>query len=518
MIDKDKTYIGIVEDNDDPKRLGRCRIRVFDVFDEVPTEDIPWASPWKDLNGNQFNLPERGKILTVIFDSGNIYKPEYICSDHYNINLENKIKKLSNSGYLSMKSLIFDHKTQIFSNDDEGLIIDYMFNNINLTKDTIDVSLKDNFGKINIGDKSADQESILGTNFLGWFDDFVDNLLGSKGGPYLGNMGSPVVASPSLISSLLQYKALKQSKFLSKNVYLNSNYQINTVRQNKDDRENSSQLGDSWRSTKVENEFTFLESNVPYNPEYGTGEEVPTVNDSSSLTSDGSGTDQSFTDESSIVGEVSPDINNIIKSMKSKNYVVNEEVDQVNIVGIRTQYIGDVYSNVFKDNIWVIWKNISGNWEGKKYPASTIPGLYKGNPNKGGIKMKKYKQEKKMGLSVLVPAQYINAYVLTEASEPPNKITSKASPYLRQSSEVKVFRDEHWDDDRIFHDKTVTGLFGIHIHRGFPGGSLVNSWSEGCQVFSKKSDYTGFISILRNHIKKYGNKFNYTLMSSADIT
>ncbi len=77
FVDKSRTYIGIVEDNQDPKKLGRCRVRVIDIFDDIPADDIPWASPWKDLNGNGFNVPEKGKVLTVIFDSGNIYKPEY---------------------------------------------------------------------------------------------------------------------------------------------------------------------------------------------------------------------------------------------------------------------------------------------------------------------------------------------------------------------------------------------------------------------------------------------------------
>ena len=74
-VDKSKTYVGLVEENIDPKKLGRCRVRVIDIFDEIPVDDIPWASPWKDLNGNSFNVPEKGKVVTVVFDSGNIYKP-----------------------------------------------------------------------------------------------------------------------------------------------------------------------------------------------------------------------------------------------------------------------------------------------------------------------------------------------------------------------------------------------------------------------------------------------------------
>ena len=73
-VEANKTYIGTVEDNNDPKKLGRVRVRVMDIFDNIPVEDITWASPWKDLNGNGVNIPEKGKVVTVIFDNGNIYK------------------------------------------------------------------------------------------------------------------------------------------------------------------------------------------------------------------------------------------------------------------------------------------------------------------------------------------------------------------------------------------------------------------------------------------------------------
>ena len=139
-IQSGKTYIGIIVENNDPRKLGRCRIRVIDVFDDIPLEDIPWATPWKDLNGNSFNLPEKGKVVTVIFDSGNIYKPEFIYSEHYNINLESKLSKLSEGDYKSMKSVIFDHKTQIYVNDSEGLKIDHKFNNLNIKEKTINLT------------------------------------------------------------------------------------------------------------------------------------------------------------------------------------------------------------------------------------------------------------------------------------------------------------------------------------------------------------------------------------------
>lgn len=277
-VDSSKTYIGIVEENNDPRKIGRCRIRVIDIFDDIPIDDIPWASPWKDLNGNSFNVPEKGKILTVVFDSGNIYKPEYLYADHYNINLEKKINSLSGSSYTSMKSIIFDHKTQIYSNDDEGLLIDYKYHNINI-KDNIDINLKDNYSKISLGDSKADQQAILGTNFMNWFDDFVTNLMGSEGGPYFGNSGAPVVPNPQFVAILEKYRSLRDPYFLSNNVYITSNYKISTVSDNMKNRQNSPVLGDNYKSTISENTQSNIDGSGDFTPQIDSNNDANISND-----------------------------------------------------------------------------------------------------------------------------------------------------------------------------------------------------------------------------------------------
>lgn len=50
MITKDVsdfvTFLGIIEDLDDPLQQGRCRIRVFNHHDQsIPTSDLDWAKP-----------------------------------------------------------------------------------------------------------------------------------------------------------------------------------------------------------------------------------------------------------------------------------------------------------------------------------------------------------------------------------------------------------------------------------------------------------------------------------------
>ena len=42
-------WIGVVENRQDPEKLGRCKVRIFgyhtDDLSILPTKDLPWASP-----------------------------------------------------------------------------------------------------------------------------------------------------------------------------------------------------------------------------------------------------------------------------------------------------------------------------------------------------------------------------------------------------------------------------------------------------------------------------------------
>ena len=79
-----KTYIGIVEDVKDPKKLGRCKIRVFSLFDDLKTEDLPWAKPssnstffGKAGKAGAISIPKNGAMVKVQFDQGDIYSPMF---------------------------------------------------------------------------------------------------------------------------------------------------------------------------------------------------------------------------------------------------------------------------------------------------------------------------------------------------------------------------------------------------------------------------------------------------------
>ena len=367
-VDPKKTYVGVVENNEDPKKIGRCQIRVMDVFDNLKLEDIPWASPWKDLNGNQFNIPDKGKVVTVVFENGNTNNPEYISSDHYNVNLEQKLQQLSKDDYTSMKSLMYDHKTQIYVNDSEGLKIDHKFNNVNIKEKSINVNLKDNFGKVNLGSQNATQRAILGDNFTNWFDTFLNILMGAQGGSFLGNLAAPVVATPALMSHIQLYFQLKDPKLLSKNVYIVDNDSV--TKQERTDKVTEGQKGDTWASTVDDNKLTTKEE-VKFTP----------VDGASSTTFDKPPVDAdkplAAVDLAPKKADSHPDVDVLLELLKMKKYKIYDKPYELNIVSVRNQCLaeGDKYTDEFVDKLYALYKDDKDNWQVKQYAFSTLPGV-----------------------------------------------------------------------------------------------------------------------------------------------
>ena len=528
QVEGNKTYIGVVEDNNDPKKLGRVRIRVLDVFDNISVDDIPWATPWKDLNGNMANIPEKGKVLTVVFDQGNIYKPEFIFAEHFNINLEKKLKTLEGKDYISMKSVLFDHKTQFFVNDKDGVILDYKITQINLRDGGIDMNLKDNMGTINIGSGNANQQAILGTNFLNWFDEFVDNLLN---GPYLGNLMAPVVANSSFIDVLVKYKALKDPKFLSKNVNLNDNgYIDSSIIPTQDSRITDGQIGDTWKSTVKKNELATKDP-INFTPKSATpidGNLTTAAGDTKNgdaakaqpLTEPGSPGGPPITSDNipPASKEVNADAATILKALTKKGYVTYSRPWEMNIVGVRYQYPGESYSNQFKDRLYLVYKNDDGATKCVWYPITTIPGKYgsKSESMSDGKYVTLHKDLQKMkdrgGMGIMKPAQYVDSWVIGE------HIGEKA---LRPQKQ-KFYRDKGAGSDKITYSIEGEGYAGMLIHKAFSRAQGKNTygvynWSEGCQTIPDPAHLDQFFSLLEKHKAKYGNKFTYTLITSKDV-
>lgn len=223
---KDKIFVGLVEDNVDPRRLGRVKVRVQSLYDDLTVDQLPWSNPFfTSGSGKKFDIPAVGKIVTVIFVNDILYDPYYINSDHFNINLQEKLQTYSDDEYKNFVALLFDHKTQIYS-DDTNLTIDYKLNKMTIDNESINHELKDNNQKLNLGDSAADQQSMLGNHWIEWFSEFVEALL--KPTSLVGNLGVPIV-KPEIDTLLTKYNTIKET-FLSRNVYVVDNNEVNKLK------------------------------------------------------------------------------------------------------------------------------------------------------------------------------------------------------------------------------------------------------------------------------------------------
>ena len=67
---------GVVEDNEDPMYLGRCRVRILGFHEAadistVPIEHLPWAHPIFPINGREsYKIPSKGDWVLGFFRDG----------------------------------------------------------------------------------------------------------------------------------------------------------------------------------------------------------------------------------------------------------------------------------------------------------------------------------------------------------------------------------------------------------------------------------------------------------------
>ena len=221
----DKIFVGVVESNVDPYRLGRIKVRVQTIYDTIPLEDIPYATPFKSTDGKSFNVPAVGKVVSVVFDNGNIYMPVYHYAENYNKNLQNKLDSLSDDDYPDFVAFSFDHKIQNYI-DSKGYRLDYYYNQLHIDEESVNIRLKDNTSMLNLGSSDSNQEAVLGTNFFKWFDKFMNKLLIPTS--MIDSMGSAIV-KPEIDFLIQEYITLRPT-MASMHVKLPENNSIEKVK------------------------------------------------------------------------------------------------------------------------------------------------------------------------------------------------------------------------------------------------------------------------------------------------
>jgi hypothetical protein len=134
-------WLGEVVDIEDPQKIGRIKVKVFGKFDLLTPEDIPWAYPannvtaGSDSGGGFFSVPKLGSIVSVKFDNGNLYHPEY----YYVQKLSNEAKAEIENSYENAHIIVYDTITEgflkIFFTEEKGLMFDYQESQINIKND-----------------------------------------------------------------------------------------------------------------------------------------------------------------------------------------------------------------------------------------------------------------------------------------------------------------------------------------------------------------------------------------------
>lgn len=226
-----KDLLGLVVDNNDPEKLGRCRIRVFGVFDAkdssnnffIPDDKLPWAIPntlqkTSTPTGNtSFTPPKVGSIICVDFIENDIYSVRYYASPY----LANELIDYVGEDYPNFSSLIYNLTEngvfKIVWTQSKGLSIEMESSFINIESDgkiVITTSNEDkveidNEGKISIEakndviinaskniklGKNAAQALIKGDIFREFFNKHTHSTP-------MGPSGPPIVPAPESVLS-----------------------------------------------------------------------------------------------------------------------------------------------------------------------------------------------------------------------------------------------------------------------------------------------------------------------------
>ena len=149
-----KIYLGIIEDINDPEKNGRARIRVYGVFDDIPTEDLPWADQTQKGTifgqgggSGSISVPKVGALVKVEFSEGDIMNPMYYEIQELEQSLKAELgKEPFEDNYKNFHALLFDGdvKLKVFYTKEKGLTLMLDSSRVNIASDnSITIEHKD---------------------------------------------------------------------------------------------------------------------------------------------------------------------------------------------------------------------------------------------------------------------------------------------------------------------------------------------------------------------------------------
>lgn len=176
----------------------------------------------------------------------------------------------------------------------------------------------------------------------------------------------------------------------------------------------------------------------------------------------------------------------LFEILRAKGFQIYED-GRLNIIAQRRT---PFRLNEFADRLTVAFK-VDQKWTSFEFPITTLPGEHY---------LRKLLNPR--GTAILAPGQYVNAYALG---------LHKGKPALVQVAPVTVYRDGNRDQNFDLVNPE-SGMFGINIHRAGKFSNFVNSWSAGCQVFRRESDFEFFLDLCRGSRDPW--RFTYTLIET----
>jgi len=155
-------WLGEVEDNNDPLFTGRCKVRVYGVFDGteddtkdgspfvIGTQDLPWCYPagsnifgsGDSQGGGSLSVPKVGSKVKVRFNGGNLYAPEYFAVQDVNLDMAADLQ----DSYPDSHVLLYDkdQELKVLYKTNLGIQIFYQGSNVTINPDaSITIQHKD---------------------------------------------------------------------------------------------------------------------------------------------------------------------------------------------------------------------------------------------------------------------------------------------------------------------------------------------------------------------------------------
>jgi len=213
-MSSEKTYLGKIVDNRDPLYQGRARINVFGFFDDIPTEDLPWAEQISGLSfggnfgGGNISIPRIGSIVAVSFAEDNYYKMNYHYVKEIAHDLLAELKE--ENSYEGTQSLLYDSEAQpgtlkmiytrknglVFQLGDATIQLDTQDSGTD--KEKLRVKIKMNDDEIRMEKSGGKQKVIIKSDNIELGEEAIEKIiLGSSFLTFFNNHTHPTGVGPS---------------------------------------------------------------------------------------------------------------------------------------------------------------------------------------------------------------------------------------------------------------------------------------------------------------------------------